>query len=440
MSTGGGSSRGERFRPSRALHRAVLVVALVLLAAAVLGSRELVLLAVPFAVGTTWALRGRPVRPPRMALTLDEPTSVEGGQVAARVEVHNDTPERLLCVVHAQQPRWVRPRQGMGYYAALLPGATATALPLHGTALRWGNYRLGPAVGRAVAGDGLLVADTEILPAVPLAVLPGAESFEAEQALPRAAGIVGNHRSRRPGEGGELADVRPFQLGDRMRRLNWRVSQRTGTLHVNTTYAERDAEVVLVLDVRHEAGSSGGWGGAQSVLDATVRAAASIVEFYTHQGDRVALVEFGSRLRRLPAGTGRRHYLSALRWLVEVDRSPSGFAPGARVLSAGLRPPSALVVVLSPLLDPDSALLLATLARAGRSLVAVDTLPETLRPPQTGPWSEVADRLWRLERANTVGRLHAAGVPVEPWRGAGSLDRMLRHVSRVAVSSRVVAR
>jgi hypothetical protein len=31
-------------------------------------------------------------------------------------------------------------------------------------------------------------------------------------------------------------------------------------------------------------------------------------------------------------------------------------------------------------------------------------------------------------------------VPVEPWRGAGSLDLMLRHVYRLAAGSRVMAR
>jgi uncharacterized protein (DUF58 family) len=198
--------------------------------------------------------------------------------------------------------------------------------------------------------------------------------------------------------------------------------------------------VVLLLDVRQEAGASGGVDGAASVLDATVRAAAAITEHYTHQGDRVSLVEYGSRLRRLRAGTGRHHYLAALEWLVAVDRFPSGFGPGDRLVTGGLRGTGALVVVLTPLLDQDSANLLATLARAGRWLVAVDTLPDRLRWPVRGEWSAAGRRLWWLERENTIGRLRGVGVPVEPWRGAGSLDAMLRHVYRLATSSRVLAR
>src|SRR5687768_18361781 len=53
----------------------------------------------------------------------------------------------------------------------------------------------------------------------------------------------------------------------------------------------------LLLDVLHEAGRSGGHGGAASVLDTTVRAAAAIAEHYLTRGDRVALLEYGFRSR-----------------------------------------------------------------------------------------------------------------------------------------------
>lgn len=58
--------------------------------------------------------------------------------------------------------------------------------------------------------------------------------------VPRAEGLIGGHPSHRPGEGSDVAGVRPFVLGDRLRRINWRVTGRTGTLHVTSTYADRD--------------------------------------------------------------------------------------------------------------------------------------------------------------------------------------------------------
>ena len=73
-------------------------------------------------------------------------------------------------------------------------------------------------------------------------IVPYRERFSVSDALPVTSGIVGTHRSRRPGEGTDLAGVRAFQVGDRLRRINWPVSLRTGTLHVTATATDLDAD------------------------------------------------------------------------------------------------------------------------------------------------------------------------------------------------------
>nr|WP_260408330.1 DUF58 domain-containing protein [Planomonospora venezuelensis] len=242
--------------------------------------------------------------------------------------------------------------------------------------------------------------------------------------------MSGIHRSRTAGDGGELAGVRPYQPGDRLRRIDWRTTLRAREPYVTATRPERDAEIVILLDVLRDAD---GGDGRPGVLDVAVRAAASIAEHYTRQGDRVALAELGPRLRRLRPGTGRRHHLAQLSWLAEVRPAAGGQdLLGDRLLAAGTLSSGALVIMLTPLLDARSAAALAVLARARRPLVAVDTLPDGLPRRSDGEWSEPAERIWRLERENTVGRLREAGVPVEAWRGSGSLDAVLRDVARVA--------
>ena len=224
--------------------------------------------------------------------------------------------------------------------------------------------------------------------------------FRADETMPRASVLVGVHRSRRPGDGGELAGVRRYGPGDRLRRVDWRVTLRTRELHVAHTLSDRDAEVVVLLDVLHEAGRSGGIHGAASVLDTTVRAAAAITEHYLRQGDRVALLEYSGQ-PAAPARGGR-----AAR---SCRRSSSGCCtPGPASGAADppvfgidphLIPGSALVVVLTPMLAPQSAEMIATLARAGRVVVAVDTLGALAdRPVHGSQWTVVAQRLWRLER------------------------------------------
>jgi len=262
--------------------------------------------------------------------------------------------------------------------------------------------------------------------------------FRAVETMPRASALVGVHRSRRPGEGGELAGVRRYAPGDRLRRVDWRVTLRTREPHVVQTLSDRDAEVVLLLDVLDEAGESGGIHGAASVVDTSVRAAAAITEYYLRQGDRVGLLEYSGHPRHLRAASGRRQFVLAMEWLLSTRATEGAGDPPRFGIDPHLIPTSALVVVLTPMLDPRSAEMIAMVARAGRVVVAVDTLGDLVRRPAVGgQWAIVAQGLWRLERENMIGALREVGVPVTPWIGAGSLDQVLRDSTRMAAAPRL---
>ncbi|MEH1126349.1 DUF58 domain-containing protein [Micromonospora sp. CPCC 206061] len=432
---------GPDWVPTKALGRAVLLTGLLLIAGVVLGRVDLVVLAIPFALGTAFALRRRPGERPRIAIGADDTQLAEGDDVSAAVIVGNPTPVAYdVVVVRAQTPRWLRIERADRPYVRTLASDGVDDIELEGPAVRWGRHRLGPAVAQAVACDGLLASRPSVADPYDVKVYPVTEPFDADEAMPRAAGLVGGHRSRRPGEGGELAGVRVFAPGDRLRRIDWRVSLRARQLHVAATLSDRDAEVVLLLDVLAEAGRSGGIAGSASVLDTTVRAAAAISEHYLHRGDRVSLLEYGTSARRLRPATGRRQYLTVLEWLLDVRAEPSPYEPYDQVFGPHLLSSNALVVVLTPLVDGRSAAMLARLARAGRFVVAVDTLPTGAMPSRRSSWTDVAYGLWRLERDNTIGQLREHGVPVVPWAGAGSLDLVLRDVARLASAPKAVLR
>lgn len=430
---------GAPWVPTKVLGRAVLVCAVLLMAAVLTGRYDLVVLAIPFAVGTAVSLARRPVEVPVVEVAAIDPRFPEGGQVTAAVSVANPGRTRLdLVVVRLRMSKWVRLRFGDRPYATTVGRRAVAEIPLRGRAVRWGRHALGPTVVHAVASDGLLVSDALIAPELWLKVYPVIDPFAADEAMPRAAGHVGWHRSRRPGEGGELAGVRPFGPGDRLRRIDWRISLRTRQLHVVSTLSDRDAEVTLLLDVLHDAGNSGGVDGEVSILDTTVRAAAGIAEHYLQRGDRVSLLEYGVPARRIRAASGRRQYLMILEWLMDV--TPTSAGSEDVVFNPQLVSPNALVIVLTPLLDPRSARMLATLARSGRFVVAVDTLGSGTAELGSEKWAEVANRMWRLERDNLIGQLREHGVPVVAWAGAGSLDQVLRDVTRMAATPKVVGR
>jgi uncharacterized protein (DUF58 family) len=415
---------------------------MLLLVAVLLGRMELVAIAAPLAVGTALALRSRPREEPQVELDLPAEPPVEGSGVTALVRVGNPEPVPVnLVVARLAAPPWVPLEQSDRPHATDVPAGGLAEVTFSGPALRWGRHAMGPAQAYAVACDGLLITALVATPEGALRVHPVPPPFRAAETMPRAATLVGPHRSRRPGEGGELAGVRRYASGDRPRRVDWRTTLRTGEPHVAATWTDRDATVVLLLDVAHDAGVSGGVRGDASVLDTTVRAAAAIAEHYLRLGDRVSLVELSAAPRHLRPGSGRRHLQVALDWLLATAEAAVTGEPVRLLIDPRLYPTSALVVVLTPLLVASSSEMIATLARAGRVVVAIDTLGEladrTLHGTQ---WTSLAQRLWRVEREVVVGQLREVGVPVTGWAGPGSLDQVLRDLTRLAAAPRIGVR
>lgn len=417
----------DDWNPTPALRRALVIVTAALGLGLILDRIDLLLAAMPLALGLVASLTRRPVTLPELSLDgFPETPQLEGGRMDLRLRVGNADAVDLVAVARPQVSQGIRLTRGGGRQAMLVPEHGTATAPLTADLLRWGTHRFGPVEVRAQACDGLLRSRQLSVPKQDVTVYPRAALFDSRQSLPRAAGLAGVHHTRRPGDGGELAEVRRFAPGDRLRSIDWRVSLRQRELHVNATYSERDADVLILLDILSEAGQPG----RDSSLDVTVRAAAAIAEHYTSQGDRVAMAEFGAKNRRLRPGGGRRHYALVQDWLTGVNSAGGDRRSAAeRQLASKKLPGSAAIIMLTPLLDPRSTSSLARLAQTGRPLVAVDTLPRGVCPPFERQWTQLAFRLWHLERDNTLNRLRALGIPVESWMGPGSLDHMLRQVA-----------
>ena len=173
------------------------------------------------------------------------------------------------------------------------PRGAPGGLPALGAAAAGGRAGGGDvAVGRLRVGSGAAAAARS-----PPCRCPGL--FDSRAASPHPIGLVGQHPARRRGDGSEFESIRPFHPGDRLRRVQWRVVLRTGSLHVTSTVAEEDAGVLLLVDSGVEVGVSGGVGGSASTLDVAVRAAGAVAEHYLIRGDRVGAA--GPRAR--PAAT-----------------------------------------------------------------------------------------------------------------------------------------
>nr|WP_255622741.1 DUF58 domain-containing protein [Tessaracoccus sp. OS52] len=238
--------------------------------------------------------------------------------------------------------------------------------------------------------------------------------------------MVGSHRSRHRGDGSDLAEVREFRAGDRLRRINWRVTSRLGGLHVNSMLVERDTDVLIVADTLADITPADPHG--TTSLDATVRAIAAISHHYVGFGDRVAVHDLGRRIGRVRAGTGPRQARIVLNVLSRARRSGDDWTTVRQVprIASGT-----LVFFCSPLLDRQVQDELVRLRRLGAEVIGVDTLPEGIgRFADVGSFRKETflGEAWlvrRLQRDEVLARLRTLGIPVTPWRGTGSLANVL---------------
>ena len=64
-----------------------------------------------------------------------------------------------------------------------------------------------------------------------------------------SAALAGQYHSAFKGRGMEFEEVRPYQIGDDVRSIDWNVSARLGDPHIKLFREERELTVMLAVDV-----------------------------------------------------------------------------------------------------------------------------------------------------------------------------------------------
>lgn len=427
--------------PTHAQVRVVSIAAVLLLVAVLARRPDMAVLGLPLAFVAAWGRYFRPHEEPVLETELDADVLFEGQATTYRLKVAEGLdPDVDLVVMALVRTPWFRYDPPQAAVAEPVTDGSVT-LEVGLRSERWGLRQLERPNVIATSVLGAYRIQVVSPGAEAVSTLPLRDGFEAVDSVPRPAGLVGLHRSRRPGEGTELAGVRPFRTGDRLRRINWKVSARTRELHVTSTWSDRDTEVVILLDTGAEVGISEGIDGRSSSLDTAVRAAASIAEHYLRHGDRVRLIDTGTTVGGVRAGSGRSHLRRILDVLVHADRKGRQQDENQLARRHRIRSDS-LVIVLSPLLRKEMLGYIVTLVHSGCTVIAVDTLPpevsDVIDPAEhdTKAWP-LAWRIRLLERRTELDRLGDLGVPTVGWRGAGTLDEVLRDAARVASAPRM---
>ena len=179
---------------------------------------------------------------------------------------------------------------------------------------------------------------------------PGPLSAASLRALELSVGrrvdglLAGDYRSAFAGVGTELWQLRPYEPGDDVRRIEWNVTARTGRPHVRVELAERVLVTWLVLD----ASASMAFGtGERRKADVAEGVAVAIGWAATRRGNRLGTIAFGSRQQIERPRQGRRALLDTLQVLRALPPEGTGTLRDALELADRVARQRALLVVVS---------------------------------------------------------------------------------------------
>jgi len=138
----------------------------------------------------------------------------------------------------------------------------------------------------------------------------------------RIRGVVenvfgGEYQSAFKGRGIEFAEVRPYQVGDDIRNIDWNVSARMDDTYVKVYEEEREQTVMLAVDISgsEDFGSSG-----RRKRDVAAEVCAVMAFAAVQNNDKVGLLLFSDQVEAfIPPRKGRRHVLRCIRDLFTTD-------------------------------------------------------------------------------------------------------------------------
>lgn len=386
-----------------------------ILVALVWGYPEAAAFALPFIVAVLAALAL--AERPRLtaAVHVDRDRLLEGEAINVSVELRSESTIPWLQLAWPL-PSAITVAGGGDVVGLSLPAGSPTLVETTMKTVRWGVVPLPRLLIRAHDELGFFRFEGAVEPDRVLRIYPRPETLQRAASAAETQMFGGNELSRGAGDGTEFADTRPYLPGDRPRRINWRLSTRTGSLHINEMHPERNTDVVIFLDLFTDIRN-----GDEGTLDYAVRAASSLAEYYLNRRDRVGVIGFGGILRWLLPAMGTRQVYRIVDSLIDSEVIVSHVWRGIDVIPPRTLPPKSLIVALTPLIDPRVVDSLIDLRARGFDLIVVEVTAEPFVVPGGHEAAQLAKRLWQLDRNATRLRYRSLGVPIVEWRPGESL-------------------
>lgn len=344
------------------------------------------------------------------------PRAFLGRLQPAALELQNSSPRRVLVEYLPVLPELFEPLGPSRHLAVPARGMGRDAFML--TPVRLGKQAFPDLLAR-VSGALRLAWWSRQLP-VPgeVAVVP--DTLRAVQGQPSGSPQGARPRNL-PGAGPDLHQLRAYQQGDPLTRIDWKASARAGGLITRELSRDQQLDILVALDVGR---SSRMRAGRLERLALYANVAARFAELVTPSDDRIGLLVFAERpLAACAPARGTRAVVHVRRILEQLSVQPQESDPVAAALRIRqLLTHRSLVVVLTDLEDPSAA---EPLSRAVRLLspphltvVAGVLEPEITdiarreaRDPRD-PWIALAAREHEARTAAQRNILRRLGAPV----------------------------
>jgi uncharacterized protein (DUF58 family) len=193
----------------------------------------------------------------------------------------------------------------------------------------------------------------------------------------------GDHLALLAGNGVEAGDARLYEPGDDVRRIDWTVTARTGTPHVRDAVAERELDVMALVDLSGslDFGTAGG-----RKVELALAVLAGVGSLASRGHDRFgAVLLTGQGPIAVPARSGRTHLASLLARAEAIAPTGSADLPMGIERLDRLSRRRGLAVVISDFLGPTNwERSLGRLARRHDTLAIELADPRELRLPDVG--------------------------------------------------------
>jgi uncharacterized protein (DUF58 family) len=235
--------------------------------------------------------------------------------------------------------------------------------------------------------------------------------------------MSGLHRSPRKGFSVEFAEYRPYQPGDDLRYIDWKIAARSDRWVVRQYEEETNLRASIVLDVSKSMAWSGAHlrdlgGGAEPIAPARLtklayaeRLTAALALLLLRQRDAVGLVRFDARIRTaIPPRARTGQWRRVVAALEDPGSGLASSAPAALEQAARLINRRGMIVLLSDLLMdiPDVERAIRGLRSAGHDITVLHLMDPAERDLPTGGEAVFVDPESSLEIAASVADVRAA--------------------------------